>query len=39
MATEGTGKAVSVDLGQTFKIFPGVIIAKKSTFAVCNIAT
>lgn len=38
MATEGTGKAVSVDLGQTFKISPpSVIIAKKSTFAVCDI--
>ena len=37
MATEGTGKAVSADLGQTFKISPGVIIAKKSTFAVCDI--
>lgn len=37
MATEGTGKAVSADLGQTFKISPSVIIAKKSTFAVCDI--
>ncbi len=37
MATEGTGKAVSADLGRTFKISPSVIIAKKSTFTVCDI--
>lgn len=37
MATEGTGKAVSADLGRTFKISPSVIIAKKSTFTVCDV--
>src|ERR1700744_2660193 len=37
MATEGTGKGPSRDLGQTWKVSPSVIIKKHTTFTVAEI--
>ncbi len=37
MATEGTGKGASRDLGQTWKVSPSVVIKAKSTFTMADI--
>lgn len=37
MATEGTGKGASRDLGQTWKVSPSVLIKGKSTFTMAEI--